>query len=233
MTALRTTSGVTKSKWDHRQSSTCLLLMSPWVQTKRPLQQSSPPGKKGLHPCVKASSHGAHVRVLWLPSGSISTLDAQLSCFQEHITNSKERPILQAKKKKTENRTKSHKQLLSSREGGQGCQRCVVFIKCDLWVCSNADHRATRNTVFQAIRGGETKHSNRITFLDKKEGGLFRRGQANAILNDPWLSPALWTFWGGSTFSLGLPSAIPARPQTGQNITVLTSPHWPDRDRSA
>lgn len=100
MTALRTTSGVTKSKWDHRQSSTCLLLMSPWVQTKRPLQQSSPPGKKGLHPCVKASSHGAHVRVLWLPSGSISTLDAQLSCFQEHITNSKERPILQAKKKR-------------------------------------------------------------------------------------------------------------------------------------
>lgn len=126
----------------------------------------------------------------------------------------------------TENRTKSHKQLLSPGEGSQGCQRCVAFIKCDRWVCSKAKHRATRNTLFQALRGGEAKLSNRITFLDKKEGGLFRSLLRSTKCNFKWPMVVICfvnLLVREHFFHLGYPLPSLQGHRLDRNITVITS----------
>lgn len=80
-------------------------LLTHWVQAKRPLQQSSTLGASRLHLCVEAARQEAHIWVLQLPSGSISTLNAQLFCFQEHIQIQRNTQFCK-QRNMTENRTK-------------------------------------------------------------------------------------------------------------------------------
>lgn len=176
MIAHQTPSGDTKPRWDHRQSSTHLFPSSPDTlsSSQETLATKQHPRSQPATPlCGSSKTGGTH---LSSPAAKWEHQHSQCPAvlFSRTHTNSKEHPILQAKKHDRKQDQKVTRGFSAQEKEAKAVRGVVVFIKCDLWVCGKANHRATRNTLFQAIRGGETKLSNRITFLDKKEGGLFR-----------------------------------------------------------
>lgn len=100
MTALRTTSGVTNSKWDHRQSSTCLLLMSPWVQAKRPLQQSSPLRRRGYTLVLKHQVRGHTLESSGCQVGASALLMPSCPVFENTYRIQRNAQFCKQKKKK-------------------------------------------------------------------------------------------------------------------------------------